>query len=164
MVFFALRPKKFSTFFLLISLQWSYKILSMPLKIWTCASGCPRGLSIFWDPRRFSWPFGKIQIRFLDRKNGQNLPHIPWSPPKGPYIKRSRINIENRATIEHPKMGGLRPPKNRSAPTIIDSEKSPDHATPPQTFFLKIQYFTSYILSLTLNIFVVFYWIILNIE
>ena len=139
MVFFALRPKKFSTFFLLISLQWSYKILSMSLKIWSCASGYPRGLSIFWDPCRFSWPLGKIHFWKRVWKNGQILPQIPWSPPKGPYIKRPRINIENRATSAYPKMGGLRPPKNRSAPTILDSEKSPFYATPSQrtSFFKK---------------------------
>ena len=44
--------------------------------------------------------------------------------PKVQHIKRSRINIENRATSAYPKMGGLRPPKNRLIVSILDPEKS----------------------------------------
>ena len=87
--FFCSQVKKIFDFFLLISLQWSYKILSMSLKIWTRASGCPRGLSIFWDPRRFSWPLGKIHFWKRVPKKRQILPPTrPW-PPLGPTYKET---------------------------------------------------------------------------
>ena len=59
-------------------------------------------------------------------------------PPQVQHIKRPRIKLRKRATIENPKLGGLRPPKNRLIVSILDFEKSPDHGTPPQRkYFFK---------------------------
>ena len=99
MVFFRPRPKKFSTFFLPLTLFGVQKILSMPLKIWSCVSGSLRGFVIFWDYSRFSWPKGKIHFWKRVWKNHQISVHVrPW-PTLGPTYKETSTKYRDSGDV-----------------------------------------------------------------
>jgi hypothetical protein len=105
MVFFRLRPKKFPTFFLPLTFYRAHKILSMPLKIWSCVSGYPEGLSIFWDYSRFSWPLGKIHFPKRVWNNRQISIHVRPCPPLGPTFKETSNFYRDSGHVSATQMG-----------------------------------------------------------